>query len=315
MSIAAITCWACRSKKIYRRMTIAAVTMVWNDAWFLKRWLAYFAPRLGAQNLHVFAHGGEPDILALCHDVNVTVLPRDQITVDFDIDRWAFLSHVTSGLTRFYDTVICLDVDELLIPTAPGSDLVGVLNALPPGKIWAVPGFELFPADPDGPGIGPDDLIAPQCPSALFSPFYSKTSIAGREVRFTPGGHGLFDTPPDLLTDLALVHLRFVNPSEHRRRNDLRRQLADNAYRAANVNVRDMRPSGRLVSWKAAKVRHAAVFDLFAATPQLDWATGFPQVTDQLAGLRLVRRDEHSFGSHAAPNLRLHLPDHALSLF
>lgn len=289
--------------------------MVWNDAWFLRRWLAYFAPRLGAQNLHVFAHGGEPEILALCGGVNVTVLPRDRVTVDFDTDRWGFLSHVTSGLARFYDRVICLDVDELLIPTAPGTDLGTILNDLPPGGIWAVPGFELFPSRPDGPGIGPDDLIAPLCPSALFSPFYSKTCIAGAEARFTPGGHGLFGQPPDLLTELALLHLRFVNPAEHQRRSTLRSQLADEAYRAANVTVRDMRPSGRLVSWKAAKARHAAVFDLFGATQELDWATGFPQVAAQLPTLRRVHQDQHSFGTEAAPSLRLHLPAHALTLF
>ena len=167
-------------------MATAAVTMVWTDAWFLRRWIAYFAPRLGANNLHVFAHGGEPEILALCEGVNVTVLPRDRVTVDFDTDRWAFLSHVTSGLTRFYDRVICLDVDELLIPTTAGCDLSDILDALPAGRVWAVPGFELFPADPDSPGIGPDDLIARHCPSALFSPFYSKTCITSREARFTP---------------------------------------------------------------------------------------------------------------------------------
>lgn len=296
-------------------MATAAVTMVWNDAWFLKRWLDYFSHHLGRQNLYVFAHGGEPEILALCHGANVSILPRDQITVDFDHDRWALLSHVTSGLTRFYDHVLCLDVDELLIPTAPDKELATVLSGLPRGQVWAVPGFELFRSAPDGAELGDEALIAPHCRSALFSPFYSKSCIAGREVRFTPGGHGLYDTAPSVTTDLALLHLRFVNRTEHKRRRDLRVQLADQAYGAAKVTVRDMRPSGRLVSWKAADARHTAIFDLFHKTPEVDWTTGFARVTHQLPGLLQQRDTQHSFGTAAKTDVRLHLPEHALLLF
>lgn len=296
-------------------MTTAAVTMVWNDAWFLRRWLDYFSRHLGRENLYVFAHGGEPEILALCQGTNVSILPRDQITVDFDHDRWALLSHVTSGLTRFYDTVLCLDVDELLIPTTADKSLADVLANLPKGQVWAVPGFELFRTSDDGVELPETDPIAPLCRSALFSPFYSKSCIAGRAVRFTPGGHGLYDEPPEILTDLALLHLRFVNRSEHLRRRTLRRQLADDAYSAAKVTVRDMRPSGRLVSWKAADARHAAIFDLFHNTAEVDWNTAFASVKTQLPALLKVRDTQHSFGKDATTDIRTQLPDHALTLF
>ena len=112
-----------------------------------------------------------------------------------------------------------------------------------------------------------------------------------------------------------MLHLRFVNAAEHQRRSALRSQLADDAYRAANVTVRDMRPSGRLVSWKSAKASHAAVFDLYEATTEIPWATGFPQVASQLPGLCRALNDQYNFGTDANPSLRLILPDHALALF
>jgi hypothetical protein len=76
-----------------------------------------------------------------------------------------------------------------------------------------------------------------------------------------------------------------------------------------------MRPSGRLVSWKAAQDRHAAVFALHDATPETDWAHGYAQVAAQLPGLRSARNGQHGFGTQADPSLRLRLPDHVADLF
>lgn len=276
-------------------MKSAAVTMVWNDNWFLSRWLAYFGPRLGRENLYVITHGPDAVAAELSHGCNVLTVPRDEITVDFDIIRWKFLSHFTSSLTQFYHSVLCLDVDELVVPTAPDRTLSEVLSGLSRTTSWAMPGFEVFPAAPGTETYTNGEGIARQSGTALFSPFYSKSCVATAPIDFYPGAHGSGPEKPSLTNDLALLHLRFVSGAELERRRIEREKLTSSAYDAAGVTTEEMTASGRLVSWAHARRRHRKLFKEHDESEKISWEDGLSRAASLLPGLSFEHRGHHLF--------------------
>ena len=290
-------------------MKSAAVTMVWNDNWFLLRWLAYFGPRLGRENLFVITHG--PDVVAaeLAHGCNVLSVPRDEITVDFDIVRWKFLSHFTSSLTQFYHSVLCLDVDELVLPTTPDKTLSEVLTSLPRTTSWAMPGFELFPTTPGTETYENGEGIARQSGTALFSPFYSKSCLATAPIDFYPGAHGAGPEKPSLTKDLALLHLRFVSGAELERRRIEREKLTRSAYDAAGVTTEEMIASGRLVSWAQARRRHRKLFKEHDEAEKLSWEDALSRAALLLPGLSFEHRGHHLFRTQRHQPYSAILPD------
>ncbi|KAF0170449.1 MAG: Uncharacterized protein FD162_3524 [Rhodobacteraceae bacterium] len=290
-------------------MKSAAVTMVWSDNWFLSRWLAYFGPRLGRENLYVITHGPDAIAAELSQGCNVLTVPRDEITVDFDVVRWKFLSHFTSSLAQFYHSVLCLDVDELVVPTAPDRTLSEVLSSLSRTTSWAMPGFEVFPAAPGTETYANGEGIARQSGSALFSPFYSKSCVATGQIDFYPGAHGAGPEKPSLTNDLALLHLRFVSGAELERRRIEREKLTSSAYDAAGVTTEEMTASGRLVSWAHARRRHRKLFKEHDESEKIGWQDGLSRAATLLPGLCFEHRGHHLFRTQRHRSFSAILPD------
>lgn len=296
-------------------MKSAAVTMVWNDNWFLSRWLAYFGPRLGRENLFVITHGHDATAANLATGCNVLSVPRDEITVDFDIIRWKFLSQFTSSLTHFYHSVLCLDVDELVLPTSSERSLADLLSCLPRSTSWAMAGFELFPTAPGTESYANGEGIALQSRTALFSPFYSKSCIATGPLDFYPGAHGAGPDKPSLTSDLALMHLRFVSGAELERRRLAREKLTSAAYDAAGVTTDEMIASGRLVSWAHARRRHRKLFKEHDESEKLDWNSGLSRAVSVLPGLAFEHRGYHLFRPHRHESFSAILPEWMAEVF
>ena len=53
---------------------IAALTMVRNDEFFLRKWVGYYGPQLGKDNLYVFFDGLDQTVPPFCEGVNVRVV-------------------------------------------------------------------------------------------------------------------------------------------------------------------------------------------------------------------------------------------------
>ncbi len=107
---------------------VAALTMVRGEDFFLKRWLAYYRQFLPDEHIYVLNHGGDPEVAEIALGVNVISLPYDETKRNVNQRRWQILSLFTSGLTQFYNWVICNDVDELVVLDPDhGSNLVDYL--------------------------------------------------------------------------------------------------------------------------------------------------------------------------------------------
>ena len=286
-------------------MSIAAVTMVWNDNWFLRRWISYYAPLLGERNLHVVSHGRDDSLREIVGEANIIELPRDPDDINFDTRRWGFLSSYTSALTRYHDAVICLDVDELLIPTSPDKTLPKVIADFDCETPRVMPGFELFPGDSDPTLIDEAECIAPYMAGALFSPFYSKSGIAMRPVEFFPGAHGMMDEPAKYCPDLALMHLRYANLKELERRNSARLKISQ---RVADDRAEFLDEGKPFATWRKADKITRRAFREFRRARQTEWGELLPHVAEELERLRVRRGRAHKFLTKRYESLRAPLP-------
>ncbi|MEL7167402.1 MAG: hypothetical protein AAGL96_18205 [Pseudomonadota bacterium] len=290
-------------------MTTAAVTMVWNDDFFLEVWRDYYAPRIGLENLYVLNHGSSASVRRLCEGANVIDLPRDPQDMDFDVKRWTLLSGLVNGLTGYFDTVLCGDVDELVVPTDPALSLEDMLDALPATANYCAAGFELFPSET------PAATLLAGCAGALFSTFYSKSCILRKSVNFFPGAHGLMGEAPGIAPDAVMFHLKLLNSAENARRNRERLDFAQAAFDASGQDRDDWLAQGKpLATWLSANNRSRKEARKFRDTPELPWNEALASARTQLENLRVQNGDIHRFRRHPRTELRAALPSwmHAL---
>ncbi|MEZ5912839.1 MAG: glycosyltransferase family 2 protein [Paracoccaceae bacterium] len=195
----------------------AALTMVRGEDFFLERWLAHYRRHLPDDHIYVLNHGGDAKVAKIARGVNVIALPYDKTKKNVNQRRWQILSLFASGLTQFYNWVICNDVDELVVldPEA-GDDLVGYLagvsaEAKPPAvlipfalEMVHVPELEPEPLEPGQPILGRRRIYR-------LNSNYAKPCITAVPLDYKAGGHG--STVKNFRVDPMLynIHLRFVD--------------------------------------------------------------------------------------------------------
>ena len=255
--------------------TAAAVTMVRDDAFFLKAWLRHYGEMFGRQNCYVVNHGYGAEVTELAAGCNIIGIPGDPHK-NFDVKRWGLLNGIVGGLRRYYRHVIVGDVDELVVrdPEAGGS-LRDFLEDAPEGRVLTPLGLEVIHRIDIEDAVIEDQIIGPRR-HVRPAPHYSKPCIISAPVKIARGGH--FTQANRLYTpdDLYLMHLKFcdfgayVGVMDHR-----------NAVTASvQASVKDA-AIGR--HWFAeARGEDRAVFDSFA---KLEMVEGFD--------FRLLRRKMH----------------------
>ena len=105
---------------------IAAITMVRNDEFFLRKWVEYYGRELGKKNLYIFFDGTDQIVPDFCEGTTTRLRERNpQHVVKAEKDRLGFLSEQAAVLMRErgYDLVIGTDADEFLVvdPAVCGS--------------------------------------------------------------------------------------------------------------------------------------------------------------------------------------------------
>lgn len=296
-------------------MTIAAVTMVWNEPFFLKKWIDYYKPLLGAENLYILAHGDNPYIAGMVTRESVIQLPRDPLDTQFDHRRWQMLSDIVAGLLGYHDTVICSDVDELLLPTAPGSTLPALIDALEPGQCYCAPGFELFARD-DLPEMAANDLaLGPTISDVVFAPTYSKAVIAKKRVRFSPGGHGLYDEFPTFTDTMALFHLKYACEAQQAMRLSERTGIAADVRQLEQEDA-NVALTGFVARWEGEEKRRRQFNRYRRAMSYHDWVEALPLIHEELAKARVARRTGiHEHRGRGVYIFKTGLPDWLQALF
>lgn len=238
---------------------LGVATMVYGDYFFLKRWYAYYAAQVGAENLFVFSHGNDPKHREIAAGANVIHVPRDPTMQMFDRRRWSMLSQFISGMMRFYNWMILGDVDEIVIVDPDVAD--GLLPHLR-DRYWDA---ETAPKN-----ISPLCLELVHYPELETEPVeegatilsrrrtfrpnrnYSKPCLVRAPVTFRAGGHvnnlGKRHLPDDVYT----LHLKYFDCHTMSDRGQEKSEMIL-AEEALNANFATMS------SWYAPDAKHADI--------------------------------------------------------
>lgn len=244
--------------------TVAAVTMVRDDAFFLKLWLRHYGEMFGRENCYVVNHGRGAEVAALAEGCNVIGLPGDPHK-NFDVKRWGFLNGLVGGLRRYYKHVIVGDVDELVVSDPDQGSLLDFLQKEPTGRVVTPLGLEVIhridlEQDPvTDHVIGPRRHVRP-------APHYSKPCIISAPVKIARGGHFTQYDKLHAPDQLYLMHLKFCDFGVYSGVMDHRNRVTEEV----GAGVKDA-AIGR--HWFAeARGEDRAVFDAFS---QLQMVDGF----------------------------------------
>lgn len=246
--------------------TIAcALTMVRDDAFFLKAWLRHYGDMLGRENCYVVNHGRGDEVAALAEGCNVIGIPGDPHP-NFDMKRWRMLNNFVQGLRCYYNHVIVGDVDELVVvDPEDGRSLLEYLRDAPLKRILTPLGLEVIHRiDLEDQAIS-DHIIGPRRHVRL-APHYSKPCIISHGAKIARGGHFTQHDKLNTPDPLFLFHLKFCDFGNYVSVMNARNQVTQDV----GVGVREA-SIGR--HWFAeARGEDRAVFDAFA---ELEMQEGF----------------------------------------
>lgn len=255
--------------------TVAAVTMVRDDAFFLRAWLRHYGAMFGRQNCYVINHGYGAEVAELAAGCNLIGIPGDPHK-NFDVKRWSLLNNLFGGLRRYYRHVIVGDVDELIVvDPQSGVNLLEWLEKAPIDRVYTPVGLEVIHRVDLEPEPADAHILGPRRHVRL-APHYSKPQIISTPAKLSRGGHFAQYSKLHTPDDLYLMHLKFADFGAYQdamdRRNDVSKSVGVGVKEAA---------IGR--HWFAeARGSDRATFDAFQALP---FEEGFD--------LRAVRRKMH----------------------
>ena len=193
---------------------IAALTMVRNDEFFLRKWVAYYGRELGKKNLYVVFDGLDQNVPDFCAGVNVEVVEHVQGNVrEADRGRIDLLSERAGRLFARYDMVIGTDVDEfLVVDPLDGRSLVEFLSQTQT-RLPSISGLGIDV----GQKLGEEGAIDASRPFlsqrgyAKLSTRYSKASVLLRPVAWGSGFHRTRKGNFHIVRNLYLFHFGCVD--------------------------------------------------------------------------------------------------------
>ncbi len=242
--------------------TVAVVTMVRDDAFFLKKWVDYYGGLFGRENCYVVNHGRGTEVARIAEGCNIFGIPGEAHK-NFDMKRWRLLNNLVLGLRSYYKHVIVGDVDEFVVldPKA-GKTLLKFLEQAPKNRVLTPLGLEVIhriDQEPDaitGPVLGPRRFVR-------VAPHYSKPGVVSLGTKIARGGH--FTQSDTLITpeNLYLFHLKFCDFANYVGVMDRRNAVTQ----ATGASVKEA-SIGR--HWFAeARGEDRAVFEAFAGIPMM----------------------------------------------
>ena len=204
---------------------ICALTMVRNDEFYLRKWVAYYGAELGMANLYVYLDGKDQDIPDWCPGVNVEAVDKipGQV-VEAEKGRLDFLSARAAELLETYDLVIGVDADEFLVVDPKlGLSLSEYLSQAKIRTSLSGLGVDVGQHTEQEGDITSDAPFLSQRHYARLSTRYTKPCVIAKPVRWGRGFHRVkghnFHIGKDLFLfhfgyfDLGRIKARFEDPS------------------------------------------------------------------------------------------------------
>ncbi|MBP5210933.1 MAG: glycosyltransferase family 2 protein [Bacteroidales bacterium] len=203
---------------------IAAITMVLNDEFYLKKWVEYYGSNLGKENLYIYFDGMDQEIPSFCDGTNAFLHEKiGGSVVKSDKGRVAFLSEKASELLAGeYDLVIGTDADEIIaVDPKTGKTLSEFLSGIRIKTSVSPLGLDVGQRLGEEGDIDADSPFLSQRHYAQLSTRYTKASIIAKPCRWGSGFHRLKGHNFHIVKDLYLFHFGYFD------QNKLQERLSD----------------------------------------------------------------------------------------
>lgn len=188
----------------------AAVTMVRDDAFFLKIWLEYYGGLLGRENCYVINHGRGETVAKMAEGCNVIGIPGDPHK-NFDQKRSRLLNGVVDGLRGYYKHIIVGDVDELVVKDpSNGLGLLEFLKKRPAGQVMTPLGLEVIHRIDKEHDPITSHVLGPRR-HVRIAMEYSKPCVISTPTKVARGGHYTRYETLNAPSALYLFHLKFCD--------------------------------------------------------------------------------------------------------
>lgn len=193
--------------------TVAFVTMVRDDDFFLQLWVNHYSQHVPKQQLFILFDGFDQIAPPAAEGCQVIYLPRGETVQAWERRRRAMLADFTATLLSRFPVVVVTDVDEILTTDpAQGHDLLSVIEDARELGVISPFALEIM----HRPSLEPAalDLQRPILERRRFARVnasYCKPCITSQPIRWSNGGH--YSTYPEFHLDerLYLFHLRFID--------------------------------------------------------------------------------------------------------
>lgn len=204
---------------------IAAITMVRDDDFFLRKWVEYYGRELGKENLYILFDGEDQKPADFCKGTNTFIHKRlsNQI-VEGERMRLGLLSDKAAELLNSgYDLVIGVDCDEfVVVDPKVGKSLAEFLSEQEIDTTISPLGVDVGQHLEKESEINPYRNFLQQRKYGYLCTRYTKGSIIAKPVRWGRGFHRVkghnFHICPNLYLfhfgclDMKRMRERFMNP-------------------------------------------------------------------------------------------------------
>lgn len=205
---------------------IAAITMVRDDDFFLRKWVEYYGKEIGIENLYILFDGEDQKVPSFCEGTHTYIHKRlsNQI-VEGERVRLGLLSDKAGELLEKegYDLVIGVDCDEFIVVDPKlGKGLAEYLSEQEIDYTLSPLGIDIGQHLEKESEIKGDKKFLEQRKYGYLDTRYTKGSIIAKPVRWGRGFHRVkghnFHISPDLYLfhfgciDMKRMRERFMNP-------------------------------------------------------------------------------------------------------
>ena len=193
---------------------IAALTMVRNDEFYLRKWVEYYGTQLGKEHLYIFFDGTDQQIPPFCEGTHAMAIPKvGTDVVSNDKGRVAVMSEKAAELfANGYDLVIGTDADEFVVVDPKlGQSLPEYLSNCEIGVSLSPLGLDF------GQKLGEEGDIEGSRPFlqqrhyAQIGTRYTKCSVIAQPCEWGSGFHRIKGRNFHIGRDLYLLHFGYFD--------------------------------------------------------------------------------------------------------
>lgn len=193
---------------------IAALTMVRNDDFYLRKWVEYYGRELGRDNLYIYYDGLDQQVAPFCEGTHACAVEKiGSQVVEAEKGRLRFLSGKAAVLlSSGYELVIGVDADEFLIADpATGKGLAEYLSGLDiKGSVSGI-GLDFGQKLGEEGDISASEPFLQQRHYAQIGTRYTKPSTLSKPLLWGSGFHRVKGHDFHIARDLYLFHFGYFD--------------------------------------------------------------------------------------------------------